>query len=240
MRPLGGGDGSRFLALALVVAGLLVASAVTKPWEALAPVPAGAVDPAGAATAPRGGPGGAAPGADPTADATSGDAPSTATSPACASPQSWRTATIESWFGRMARVWSAVEVGEHALEDPSLPFEPVIAERITAIGWCAPVVGPDRPPVAARGTLWRLGDEGMTLASYVRLEPERPNALGELWGPPPGTGPWEPGRYVIELRTPSGSWRRTIGIEIFTAYPDATTLPIASPPASIVPRTPGP
>lgn len=240
MRPLGGRDGSRSLALVLVVAGLLVATAVTKPWEALAPVPPGPADPAVPAASPRGGSGGAAPGSDPTPDATPGDGPSTATSPACASPQSWRTATIESWFGRMARVWSAVTVGEHALEDPTLPFEPVIAERITAIGWCAPVFGPDRPPVAARGTLWRLGDEGMTLASYVRLEPEQPNALGELWGPPLGTDTWEPGRYVIELRTPSGSWRRTIGIEIFTAYPDATPLPTPSAPASVAPGTPGP
>jgi hypothetical protein len=227
IRPVAGRGGSRFLVVALVLAGLGVATTVVKPWEVIvpavpgAPVPGGWHD-GGAATRPL-----STPVASPAPD---GSPALTTTSPACASPQSWRTATIESWFGRMARVWSAVEAGEHALEDPSLPFEPVVAERITAIGWCAPVLGPDRPPVAARASLWRAGDEGMELVvSYVRLEPEGPNALGELWAPPPGNeGVWPPGRYVIELRTPSGSWRHTIGIEILTARPDTTPAPSPS------------
>lgn len=230
MRPVAGGGGSRFMVLALALAGIAIATTVVKPWEAVGPGVEGALGHAGShvdGTAYRPP---ETPLPDPTPD---GASTSVSTSPACASPQSWRTATIESWFGRMARVWSATEAGEDAIDDPSLPFEPVIAERITAIGWCAPVLGPERPPVTAQGSLWRLGGEGMEPVGFVRLEPDERNALGELWAPPPGgDGVWPPGRYVIELRTPSGSWRRTIGIEVLTAHPDSTPFASPSAPAS--------
>ena len=58
---------------------------------------------------------------------------------------------------------------------------------------------------------------------YDRLEPRAPDALGELWVPPArGVGnrpPWPMGRYVIELRSPSGAYVRYLGLELADSVP---------------------
>jgi hypothetical protein len=103
-------------------------------------------------------------------------------------------------------------------DDPAIPFEPVVASSVTAIGWCAPIDGPDRPPVALTASLFRIEDGLARPVAYDRLEPSLPDALGELWLPrPQGVGrrpTWAMGRYVIELRTESGSYRRFLGLEL--------------------------
>ena len=103
-------------------------------------------------------------------------------------------------------------------DDPAIPFEPVVAASVTAIGWCAPIVGPDRPPLALTATLYRVQDGVARAIPYDRLEPPEPDALGELWLPRSlgvGNRPgWPMGRYVIELRSESGSYRRFLGLEL--------------------------
>jgi len=217
----------------VLVAGLVVAAFILgllRPWDLLGPASGG--DGTRAAAAPVAGVGNGSPpggssagtagsssgvGSSSSAGSPGGEAASL--SPTCAYPLTWRTATIESWSGRRAHVWKAAEVvPATGPDDPSIPFEPIMAETITAIGWCAPVEGPERPPIAATATLYRLHDGVATLEPYERLEPAGPDALGELLVPPAAGAAdrpvWQPGRYVIELRSASGGYVRYLGLEL--------------------------
>ena len=90
----------------------------------------------------------------------------------CAQPSQWRSSTIQDWAGRTARVWTAVDVVEASgPDDPAIPFEPVVAASVTAIGWCAPVDGPERPPDVLVATLYRVQDGVARAVPYDRLEP---------------------------------------------------------------------
>ena len=104
---------------------------------------------------------------------------------------------------------------------PGDPFEPVVAASVTAIGWCAPVDGHDRPPVA-------VDRDACTGSRTAWRAPSRTTA----WSPPSpmpsascgcrrprgvGNRPtWPMGRYVIELRSASGAYRRFLGLELRT------------------------
>jgi hypothetical protein len=104
---------------------------------------------------------------------------------------------------------------------------------VEAIGWCAPIDGPERPPLAAAGTLFRIRDGVATQVPVDRLEPATRDALGELWMPIPQTvgrrPPWTPGRYVVRLATPSGSYTRYLGLEVGVADPPSPEVPSATP-----------
>ena len=171
----------------------------------------------------------------------------TATAPTCGYPMGWRSATLQRWGGQRARVWSAVDVVDRATGpgDPTIPFNVVAGDDFTAIGWCAPVAGDERPPAVIQGRLFGFGVAGAVAeVPYRRLEPPAPSALGELWVPvvgapgPSGAGPaWPPGRYVIALASADGAWTRWLGIEL-RAVPTASDLiggasspPSASPPS---------
>jgi len=197
-----------------VAAGLIAAAfllGLLKPWDLVAP-PGDPTDSAGlpgaAGVALTGSPGALpTPPAPPTRQLT------------CAFPLQWRSSTIQDWAGRTARVWTAVDaVRADGPDDPAIPFEPVVAASVTAIGWCAPIDGPDRPPLALTATLYRIQDGVAREVPYDRLEPGEPDALGELWLPRPlgvGNRPmWPMGRYVIELRSDSGGYRRYLGLEL--------------------------
>jgi hypothetical protein len=197
-----------------VVAAVLVAAAfllgLLRPWDLV--VPSGAST---ASDAP--GPAGLLPtgstGAEPTPPA------SPTSQITCAQPSQWRSSTIQDWAGRTARVWTAVDVVDASgPDDPAIRFQPVVAASVTAVGWCAPVDGPDRPPETIVATLYRVQDGVARAVPYDRLEPAGPESLGELWLPQPrgvGNRPtWPLGRYVIELRSESGAYRRFLGLEL--------------------------
>jgi hypothetical protein len=167
--------------------------------------------------------------------------PAPSLTPTCAFPSQWRSATIEEWSGRPARVWRAAAVERvTGPDDPALPFEPIVAATVTAIGWCAPVDGPDRPPRDIVATLYRLRDGVPVPVPYDRLEPPDPDAQGELWVPRAqsvGYRPtWPMGRYVIELRSPTGRYVRHLGIElsdvVVRADPGVADPGVAQPGAS--------
>jgi len=153
--------------------------------------------------------------------------------PTCGEPMSWRSATIETWVGRMARVWSAVNVvAATGPTDPTIPFGPVVGPPVTAIGWCASIAEADRPPLDAAGTLFRVAGGVAIQIPFVRLEPATPDAMGQLLVPPASTGgqtpPWPAGHYVIRLATPNGSWVRYIGLEVEAPGAVAAGSPAAS------------
>ena len=151
----------------------------------------------------------------------------------CAFPSQWLSSTIEDWTGRPARVWKVVEVVQASgPDDPSIQFAPIASPVITAIGWCAPVDGPDRPPQNLVATLYQVRDGIARAIPFDRLEPAQPDALGELWVPPAqnvgNRPPWPVGRYVIELRSPSGRYVRYLGLELT----DRIVRPSADPESS--------
>ena len=166
--------------------------------------------------------------------------------PTCAYPTAWRTATIQTWAGARARVWTAAEaVAATRVDDPSIPFNLVASDTVEAIGWCAPVTGPDRPPLAAEATLFRLEDGVAIEVAVDRLEPAAPDALGELWLPQGQAGGrrplWTAGRYVIRLAAPSGGYERYLGMQVGLPEPEPTLAPTLAPePEPTAARTPEP
>jgi hypothetical protein len=159
-------------------------------------------------------------------------APAPFQAPTCGYPTGWRTAAISFWAGARARIWTAVAaVDASGPADPAIPFDPLASDRVEALGWCAPVSGPERPPLSAVGTLFRVHDGVATEVEVDRLEPAARDALGELWAPVAGSEDgrplWAAGRYVIRLSTPSGTYARYLGLVVGT--PGATGAPSPSP-----------
>ena len=115
-----------------------------------------------------------------------------------------------------------------------------------AIGWCAPVTGPDRPPLTAEATLFRLVDGVAIEVAVDRLEPAARDALGELWLPQAQAGGrrplWAPGRYVIRLAAPSGGYERYLGMQVGLPEPkpEPSAAPEPSAPEPSPARTPEP
>ena len=148
----------------------------------------------------------------------------------CLEPGSWRTATIETWRDKTVRVWRAIDpVPASGPDDPAIPIVPAVGSRIAAIGFCAPVVGPNRPTGPATVDAWSLapaGGAGVAPPAAVALElnrlvPDGPaSPFGGLFAPPGPVGSatsWPPGvvvfRYVRDagLASSAATW---FGIEI--------------------------
>jgi hypothetical protein len=218
-----------------LIAGVLIAVAfavgLIRPWDFLLgndpgpqdglPVPSAAIAPDGSAVPASG---------DPAVR------PPEAASWTCGYPDSWRSSTVQLWAKRVAWVKSAVPVVEASgPDDPAIPIEGINGDEFSAIGWCAPVEGPERPPHAATAELFRLEGGTAVAVPYERLEPTSgPDALGELWqtvAEADGThAMWAPGTYVIRFATPTGAYIRYMGFEIEPAPEDEPSgRPSSSP-----------
>ncbi|HEX5825934.1 MAG TPA: hypothetical protein VFY23_00310 [Candidatus Limnocylindrales bacterium] len=250
---VGGRERGPLIAAALIAAAFLLG--LLRPWDLLgadaAPAEGGPASPAPAAIATGGDSAATSPAGSDAVAVAPGRTPPPTPRPrvTCGYPAQWRTSTIEDWTGRAARVWKAAEVVEAAgPDDPAIRFEPIVAATVTAIGWCAPVDGPERPPLALDATLWRIVDGVARQVAYDRLEPSAPDALGELWVPVPRSvglrPPWAMGRYVIELRSRSGSYLRYLGLEltdrVVRPSPAPSPAPASSGPPSAAPASASP
>lgn len=134
----------------------------------------------------------------------------------CLAPGGWRIFSLERWRNQTVRAWAAIwPVVATGPTDPAIPFVAVIASGVPALGYCAPVVGAQRPAPDAFVTIWRLSEDGTsaeTLALERVLPPHR-TPLGALYDPPvpsPGASEgadagrgWPPGRYVFDI---GGRW----------------------------------
>ncbi len=185
VRPVGARGRGATIAAVLIVLAFVVG--LVRPWDwlAAAPGPGDQRPVASGATAARtGAPTDGAPGPD-ASDGT-GLPADQRPAPTCGYPTSWRSATIQTWAGRRARVWTAVDVAPASdPADPAIDFQVVAGEDFTAIGWCAPV---DRRRTAARRRRSAACSGSLTTATavelpYARLEPPASSALGELWVP---------------------------------------------------------
>jgi hypothetical protein len=130
----------------------------------------------------------------------------------CLDPASWRIATIERWRDQTIRVWRAIEPASVAADpaDARIPVFPIVSEGVTALGWCAPVVGADRPDGPATVDVWRLTAAGPVVirtrnASAADVE----SSFGGLYRPPgaAAAGVWADGTYVFRHRERTGRER---------------------------------
>lgn len=234
--------GRGFTAAGVVVAALLLL-AIVKPW--------------GWGTGPsRSAAARAAP--SPT---TAGPSPIPDLSPAglaaktCLGTGAWRVATLETWRltgpagskTQEVRVWLALNPAVAAgADDPSIPLVNVAAMEVDALGWCAPVTGPDAPAGPMVVNAFRLDDGGaLAEISLRRIAPTggvTPFAAlyqdaGDC-GPPSGrscvdSGPrlrgatWPAGQYLFRLQDVGAShvlWFRVLVIDV--------PAPVASPGSS--------
>lgn len=130
----------------------------------------------------------------------------------CLDPQSWRIATIERWRDQTIRVWRAIEpiASASGPNDPRIPIFPIVSEGVTELGWCAPVVGPDRPVGLATIEAWLRTPDGSVA---IRTTSTRATGAGMSFGGlylPPGDGNseiWPDGGYVFRYHEPAGRER---------------------------------
>lgn len=216
------GGASPFTARWVAVALSLVAVLVIKPWG----------DSGNATTA---GPGSSGRAAAPVASARIEPSepprsPAEVIADECRAPAGWRILTTERWPGRTVAIWWAIEpVVAADPADPRIPYLSILAAGVPALGYCAPLFGPDRPPDTAMVHLWKALPDGKVEELHpVRLQPPFQSSLVALYAPPGTAGErldpsatWLTGRYLfsaadhwfgVDLRvTPLPGQGETIG-----------------------------
>ncbi len=216
----------RALGPAIVAVAIALAVAVLKPWGAGPPGGAvrGLVASPGAATASRSaGPAGSSAPSQIDVAAELVAVPGTS-SLDCFSTSGWLLVADGSLAGRRVRSWTAiVPASASSPADTTIPVVDVVADDVSALGFCAPVSVTPRS-VSWQATLWSVPAAGSPgppePVAAARIAAPAGHlgtlALGgaapgaRLASPPAGrAGPsaapgvvrvWPPGRYVMELR----------------------------------------
>ena len=215
-RGPGGGRAATFVGVVVV----LLLLAVLKPWgdgpsEGSGGAPPDAVRPGGPSDAPS---------------VTESPVPTPSRDPiaaACLNPDGWRLATIESFGGSIIRRWQTITPVEATRpDDPDIPVGLAASDAVLAIGWCAPITGPDRPLAIANVTVWRLDRVGREAPVPQSVGGRRGiplSPLGAIYDPPTygairdpdgaEAAAWPPGRYVF--RVVHGEQARWLAVDVF-------------------------
>ena len=137
----------------------------------------------------------------------------------------WLVAYVESWDDRTLRVLRALEpaLAASGPDDARIPTVGIYTPGVTLLGWCAPMVGRDRPTGSAEIVAWRRTATG---SASVRLEDSQPlgvaSQVAALYDPPTEPGAtaaagglhlWPAGRYVFRYRETAGP-ERWFAIEV--------------------------
>jgi hypothetical protein len=142
----------------------------------------------------------------------------------CLEPSGWRVYSSERWGGQAVRSWTAMtpSVSATGPTDPLIPIVPVVSQAILAIGFCAPVYGPDEPPVDATSRIYRLRQvtvagkqvaQAEPLAPIRIAPPSRASYLGAAYAPLVGPS-WGDGVYIVEIE--GTAYTRWFGIRVET------------------------
>jgi hypothetical protein len=148
----------------------------------------------------------------------------------CHNTDAWLLSTVETSRGdpvRVLRVLTPVAAAEP--DDPAIPRVVFGAERVTELGWCAPVVGPDSSPGVAAVEVWSLVAGHAQRLAIREDVPGGSAAFGMLYRAPQGAsvdrprGPpvrgggaatsWRSGIYVFAVRDTAGAIR-TFAIDL--------------------------
>jgi len=146
----------------------------------------------------------------------------------CLEPSGWRVYSSERWGGQQVRSWTAMTPIDAATgpTDPRIPVVPVVSQAVLAMGFCAPISGPDKPPADATDHIFRLtativDGEPITRAEVlapIRVAPEeRPSYLGAAYAPLAGPS-WLDGVYVVHVQ--GDGFSRWFGIQVETLNPE--------------------
>lgn len=210
---LGGPDPAPGRLIAVIAVALVVA--LLKPW------PTGESAPRTSGLSPR-------PAASPTATPRPTSDPRADLRLHCHEPSGWRVYAHESWHRGFIRTWRQIQPATEATGplDAALPVVRV-PDRVTALGYCAPWQGSDRPPADARLTVWLVledddADDAVAALELVHVAPADETTLGGLFTPasvglwfgepdPEHVGgrmeaPWPVNRYAFALQ--SATWER--------------------------------
>ena len=165
----------------------------------------------------------------------------------CGSPSGWRAATLQDVGGPVAAD-PLLDRGRARRGDrPAGSGHPVRAGGDGHRDGHRLLRAARRGGPAARGRTahpcGRSAAAAQTALSLIPLEPDSPDALGGLWSRPGEVtggdderrGVWPPGRYVVEIASPGGEYRRWLGIEIA----DLALLRASPLGAGARPRVPG-
>ena len=139
----------------------------------------------------------------------------------CLNTESWLVASVEEEPGGTVRIWRALEpVTGLRPDDPTVPWVYVGSQGVTALGWCAPIDGPERPSGGTTVDAWSVTDGIAHPISLLRIRPAGDqSALGGLYLPARGgtpttaTGLWSSGRYVFRVRSGNGP-ARVFGVDV--------------------------
>jgi hypothetical protein len=139
----------------------------------------------------------------------------------CLNTESWLVASVEDEPGGSVRIWRALDpVTGLRPDDPTVPWVFIGSQGVTALGWCAPIDGPERPSGGTTVEAWSVTGGVARPISLLRIRPVRePSSLGGLYRPAHGstptstTGLWSSGRYVFRVRS-GNDQVQTFGVDI--------------------------
>jgi hypothetical protein len=150
----------------------------------------------------------------------------------CLSPSGWRIFTVERWQDQTLRIWWAIDpVVADDPTDPRIPILSIVAIDIPALGYCAPLFGPDRPLPGTVVRMWRMGPgDGIMEIRTARLQPPFETPLLALYAPPGSGGErldpaatWPTGRYLFS------TGNRWFGVDLRIEPPVAPVVPAGTP-----------
>jgi hypothetical protein len=143
----------------------------------------------------------------------------------CHEPNGWRAYAWEVWHGQTIRHFIALDpLAAPAIDgsrDARIPVVPLLAEAITAIGYCASTNDPGPSVPGATVQIWQVGATGQTSAPpAVRIEPVESSGQMALFayrdsGRPGQRPAWPSARYLFAISGPPGSdWHRWFALEV--------------------------
>jgi hypothetical protein len=167
----------------------------------------------------------------------------------CHNTDAWLLSTVETSRGQTVRVLRVLSpIASVEPDDPTIPRVVFGSERVTELGWCAPVVGPDRSPGVAEVQAWYVVAGHAQRVAIREDVPGGSAAFGMLYRPPqgassdrtrgrptragpPATPSWQSGIYVFTVRDTAGAVRSfAIDLEIIPLRgPAAASSPAPRP-----------